>query len=124
MRDWHNGAIVQLMPVAVEEVLPDLASHLIVGEDVVGTWKARRDYLAVTSKRLVAVSVEGLSGRRRTYTTFPYRTMTSWAVLTPSSLDVSAELELDWEITGRVRLRFRGPVDMVRVADLIGQYGI
>jgi len=124
MRDWHNGAVLQLVPVALEEVLPDLAPHLIDGEEVVGTWKARRDYLAITSKRLVAVTVEGISGKRRSYTTFPYRTMSNFAVLTPSSLDVSAELELVWEVVERVQLRFRGPVDMVRLADLLGRYAV
>jgi hypothetical protein len=119
--DWRNGAVVKLSPVAQEEVLPELARILVAGEEVLGTWKTFRDFVAFTNKRVITVNVEGVSGKRRTYTTFPFKMgMALYSVRTPSSLDISGEVELNWNFA-RLTLQFKGEMDMEKLSLLLAR---
>jgi hypothetical protein len=120
--DWRNGVVTKLGPCPIEEVLPDIAAHLVRNETVLLTFKAARDYLAFTDKRLIAVNLKGLSGRKRDYTSFPYGKYHVWSVETSGGLDQNAILEINLSVLAKVRFEFRGGVDIVQVGHVIASH--
>jgi len=75
------------------------------------SFKGMRDSVVFTNKRLIAINVQGLTGKKRDYTSLPYSKIQAWSIETAGRFDLDAELELWFSGLGRVRLDFKGQVD-------------
>lgn len=58
-----------------------------------------RDLIVFTDRRLILVDKQGLTGRKVSYLTVPYRAITSFSVETAGSFDLDSELAI-W-VSGR-----------------------
>ncbi|MGY1673828.1 PH domain-containing protein, partial [Geodermatophilus sp. SYSU D00710] len=64
------------------------------GEQVHLAFKTVRDFVAFTSKRLIAVNVQGFSGEKRDSTSLPYSQIQAFSVETAGTFDLDAGLDL------------------------------
>ena len=122
MIDFQNGAFFKLSPCNPQEVQEQLTPLLIDGERVYMSFKGVRDFVAFTDKRLIAVNVQGLTGKKRDYSSLPYNKIQAWSVETAGAFDFDAELELWFSGLGKVHLDFKGRVDIQTIGKLIGQH--
>jgi len=122
MIDFQNGAVFRLSPCNPREIQAQLAPLLVDGEGVYLSFKGVRDFVAFTNKRLIAVNVQGLTGKKRDYSSLPYNKIQAWSVETAGTFDLDAELELWFSGLGKVHLDFKGRVDIQTIGKLIGQH--
>jgi hypothetical protein len=122
MIDFQNGAVFKLSPCNPQEIQAQLAPLLVDGEGVYLSFKGVRDFVAFTNKRLIAVNVQGLTGKKRDYSSLPYNKIQAWSVETAGTFDLDAELELWVSGLGKVHLDFKGRVDIQTIGKLIGQH--
>ncbi len=99
----------------------ELSPILVDGEAVYLSFKGMRDSVVFTNKRLIAINVQGLTGKKRDYSSLPYSKIQAWSIETAGRFDLDAELEL-WFGLGRVRLDFKGQVDIRSIGQLIGTH--
>ncbi|MBF5083200.1 PH domain-containing protein [Quadrisphaera sp. INWT6] len=119
MIELTNGSIVRLGAVDPAEVVDGVHDLLVPGEQVLRAFKGIRDFVVFTDKRLVVVDVQGLTGRKRDFTSLPYSRVQAFSVETAGTLDLDAELDLWFSGLGNVRLEFRPQVDVRELARLI-----
>lgn len=100
----------------------DIAALLIPGEEVISSYTAVRDYVVFTNKRVISVNVQGLTGKKKDYTSMPYSNIVSFSVETAGALDLDSELDLFFSSLGRVRFEFTGASDVVAISRCIAQY--
>lgn len=81
-----------------------------------------RDSVVFTNKRLITINVQGLTGKKRDYSSLPYSKVQAWSIETAGRFDLDAELELWFSGLGRVRLDFKGQVDIQAIGQLIGTH--
>lgn len=81
-----------------------------------------RDSVVFTNKRLITINVQGLTGKKRDYSSLPYSKVQAWSIETAGRFDLDAELELWFSGLGRVRLDFKGQVDIRAIGQLIGTH--
>ena len=81
------------------EVDEQMAGLLVEGEAVRVAFKVIRDLFVFTDRRLILVDRQGLTGRKVSYLTVPYRAITSFAVETAGTFDLDSELKI-W-VSGR-----------------------
>ena len=81
------------------EVDEQMAGILVEGEAVRVAFKVIRDLFVFTDRRLILVDRQGLTGRKVSYLTVPYRAITSFAVETAGTFDLDSELTI-W-VSGR-----------------------
>ena len=62
--------------------------HIEVGFNVF------RDIFIFTSKRLIVVDVQGMTGRKTEYLTIPYSKITKYSIETAGHFDLDAELKI------------------------------
>ncbi|TPG37082.1 PH domain-containing protein [Mycolicibacterium hodleri] len=122
MIDFQNGLFVKLGPTDPKPIAAELGPLLIDGESVYLAFKGMRDYVTFTNKRLIAVNVQGLTGKKRDYSSLPYSKIQAWSIETAGRFDLDAELELWFSGLGKVRLEFRGQVDIRTIGRLIGNH--
>lgn len=122
MIDFQNKVIFKLSKINADTVMKDISPLLVPGENVIGAYKALRDYVAFTDKRIIAVNVQGVTGKKKDFTTLPYSKIQSFSVETSGVLDMDSELELYFSGLGKVKFEFSGSNDIVKVGQLISSF--
>lgn len=122
MIDFSNGSVFKLSQAKPEDIAPAVAPLLIEGEHVVSCFKAVRDFVVFTNKRLIAVNVQGLTGKKRDFTSLPYSKVQAFSVESAGSFDLDAELDLWFSSLGKVRLEFKGNADIRQLGQMIATY--
>jgi PH (Pleckstrin Homology) domain-containing protein len=111
MIDFQNASFVKLSPIDPETLIGDLGPLLIPQEQVFMSFKGMRDSVTFTNKRLIALNVQGITGKKRDYTSMPYSKIQAFSVETAGTFDLDAELEL-W-FSGLGRAWGRGSLDQL-----------
>ena len=122
MIDFQKNSVFKLSPAPVENFAPEVAPLLVPGEQVLLAFKAVRDYVLFTSKRLIAVNVQGMTGKKKDYSSLPYSKIQAFSVETAGTFDLDAELDLWFSGLGNVRLEFRGGADIRQIGHLIATH--
>lgn len=122
MVDFKNGAIFKLRndkPFTDRETIEAL---LIDGEQVLGCYTAIRDYVVFTDKRIICVNVQGVTGKKKDYTSLPYSKIQAFSVETAGVLDVDSELELYFSGLGKVKFDFSDASDIISIGKAISEF--
>lgn len=122
MIDFSNGSVFKLHQCSTEEIGPSVTPIMIAGEQIVSSFKAMRDFVVFTDKRLIAVNVQGITGKKRDFTSLPYSKIQAFSIETAGSFDLDAELDLWFSGLGKVRLEFKGTSDIRQIGQMIASY--
>src|SRR5919112_1319200 len=108
MIDFTNGSVFKLNPADPNEIGPSVAPILVPNEQIVAAFKTVRDFVVFTNKRVITVNVQGITGKKRDFTSLPYSKVQAWSVETAGNFDLDAELDLYFSGLGKVHLEFKG----------------
>lgn len=120
--DFQNPTFVKLKHVANTEADALFPQLLIDGEDILMTFRGMRDMVVFTSKRIIALNIQGMSGRKKDFTSLPYTRIQSFSVETAGTFDRDAELDLWFSGLGKARFEFAGNVDVAYLSKLIAHF--
>ena len=95
---------------------------LIEGEELHAPFKGMRDYIAFTSKRIIAVNVQGITGKKKDFTSLPYSKIQAFSVESAGTFDLDAELELWFSGLGKVKFEFKGKTDVAQLNKLVAHH--
>lgn len=118
MIDFKNGSFIKLGKTN-QEAAKDVLPLLVPGEEIVGVYKAMRDYVVFTTKRIISVNVQGVTGKKKDFTSLPYSKVQVFSVETSGTFDLDSELELWFSGLGLVKFDFTGTSDIVKIGQLI-----
>ncbi len=122
MIDFQNGSVFKLKPIANSAGAELVGALLIRDEQVVMSFQAIRDTVVFTNKRIIAVNVQGLTGKKKDFTSLPYAKIQAFSVETAGTFDLDSELELWFSGLGKVKLEFIGNVDIKTICQFIGEF--
>lgn len=122
MIDFNNSSFFRLSEIDPQQLTAEVAPLLVSGEEIQAAFKGIRDSVMFTNKRVIALNVQGMTGKKRDYTSLPYSKVQAFSVETAGTFDLDAELDLWFSGLGTVRFEFKGKVDIRALAQLIGSY--
>lgn len=122
MIDFTNSAYVKMKQIDPGSVMGDIQQILINGEQVIGAYKAMRDYCVFTNKRVIAVNVQGMTGKKKDFTSLPYSKVSAYSVETAGVLDLDSELEMYFSGLGKVKFVFTGQSNVVQICQIISNF--
>lgn len=120
MIDFQNGSIFKLKEMSITNT--DVTGLLIPNEYVIAAYSAIRDHVVFTNRRIIAVNVQGLTGKKKDYTSLPYSKVQAFSVETAGVFDFDAELDLWFSTLGKVRFEFKGNCNIEEIAKMIATY--
>ena len=92
------GLLSGLLGTAAEADIADVEKNLeqILADDerVERAFQLVRDLLIFTNRRFILVDRQGLTGKKTTYQSIPYRAITNFAVETAGHFDLESELKI------------------------------
>lgn len=122
MIDFNNASYVKLTRVDFSKVEQTFAPLLISSECIVGAYKGLRDCVVFTDRRVIALNVQGITGKKKDFTSLPYAKISAYAVETSGVFDLDSELELYLSGVGKVKFEFSGAVDVLAIGQAISEY--
>jgi hypothetical protein len=121
MIDFNNASFVKLRPVNDNAFEKMVAPILVNGEEIVRCFQSIRDGVVFTSKRIITINIQGITGKKKDFTSLPYNKIQSFSVETAGAFDLDSELELWFSGMGRVKLEFIGSTDVAHLCKMISE---
>jgi hypothetical protein len=122
MIDFENKPLFKLSPVKDDSFLKVLTPILVDGEEVLDTFQSMRDGVIFTNKRIISINVQGLTGKKKDFTSLPYSKVSAFSVETAGVIDLDSELELWFAGLGKVRFEFSRKADVSTICKTISEY--
>ncbi len=94
---------------------------IVSGEDVLGSYKALRDGVVFTTKRIIVINVQGITGKKVDYTSIPYAKFNAYSIESSGVFDMDAELNIYVSGMGMLTFEFRGRSDIREISKFISQ---
>ncbi|MGB3211213.1 MAG: PH domain-containing protein [Desulforhopalus sp.] len=89
-----SGLLGNASEVDVEKLEKEFVRILVTGEQIQQAFKVIRDLFVFTEKRLILVDRQGVTGKKVTYHSIPYRSISQFAVETAGNFDTDSELKI------------------------------
>lgn len=115
MIDFQNASFFKLRPVSDNDFAGMITPMFIEGEQIIQSFRGIRDGVVFTNKRIFAINVQGITGKKKDFTSLPYSKIQAYSVETAGVLDLDSELELWFSGMGKVKFEF---VSRANVADI------
>lgn len=121
MIDFSNAAFVKMTPVNSKIFGHQVLPLLIPGEEIIGTFQAIRDGVVFTNKRIIAINIQGFTGKKMDMTSLPYSKVQAFSLETAGTLDLDSELELWFSGLGKVKFEFAANTDITEICRMISE---
>lgn len=122
MLDFKNAEYMKLKPVDNKTFFDFLSPMFIDGEQIIETFQSIRDGVVFTNKRIFAINVQGLSGKKKDFTSLPYSKIQAFSVETAGVLDLDSELELWFSGLGKVKFEFVSRANVAAICKNISSF--
>lgn len=117
MIDFRNGLIFKL--IKTNTYPSEIQPLLVQGEQVMSSYKTIRDSVTFTNKRIIALNVQGVTGKKKDFTSIPYSKIQTFSIETAGVLDFDSELEIWISSLGSVKFEFDGNCDITWIGQAI-----
>jgi hypothetical protein len=110
--------------VDVDKIIKDYEAIFFEGESVECAFILVRDVYIFTTKRLILVDKQGITGRKVEYLSIPYKAITRFSVETAGHFDLDAELKI-WISSATeptIEKTFNKSANIYQVQKILAQY--
>ncbi len=124
MINFNNNSAWDLKPINVSEVRDKVNGFLIEGEIIACAFKTVRDQLIFTNKRIISVDVQGITGKRKSFSSMPYSKIQFFSIQTPGFAELipDSELVLTFSNGFVAKFEFKGDTDIGKIGRMISEY--
>ena len=119
MIDFETNTAFKLKQTDIAEGEQMVRDLLIDGERVVAAYREIRDMVVFTSKRVIAVNVQKVTGKKKDFTSLPYAKISVFSVETAGVMDLDSELDFWYSGLGHVRFEFTGRSNVIEIGRMI-----
>ena len=85
MINFNKDSVFNLKPIGIESVMNEVKGLLIDGEEAVMAFQTIRDQLIFTNERIISIDVQGITGKRKMFSSMPYSKIQFFAIQTHPS---------------------------------------
>lgn len=122
MIDFQNATFLKLKKVSDSTFASLLTPLFVDGETIIGSYQTIRDGVVFTDKRIMAINIQGVTGKKKDITSMPYSKIQSFSVETAGVLDLDSELELWFSGLGKVKFEFTSNCNIAEICKWISGF--
>lgn len=111
-----------LKEIKITDVRKEVYDFLVGNEEIVCAFMTIRDQVVFTTKRILVVNVQGLTGKKISYLSYPYSKVQYYGIETAGVLDIDSELILAFNNGAHLQFDFKTAVDIRKLNNIISQY--
>ena len=123
MVNFNKNSAWNLKPIDTSSVRAEVLGLLISGEEISAAFQTVRDQIVFTNKRIIAIDVQGLTGKRKSYATLPYSKIQFFSIETPGfEIIPDSELYIHFSNGFTATFEFKGNVDIGKIGRMMSEY--
>ncbi len=127
MATVNSNVIFDANCVNLKEIKPSLVRKevndlLVDGEVMVQCFFTVRDQVIFTNKRIFVINVQGITGKKVSYMSYPYSKMVTYGIQTAGVLDFDSELVITMQNGMHLQFDFVNYVDIKAIVSNIQKY--
>ena len=119
MIDFKNADFLKLKPVSDDTYAAMITPMFVPGEEVLGTYQTIRDGVVFTNKRIITINIQGITGKKKDFTSLPYSKIQAYSVESAGTFDLDSELDLWFSGLGKIRLEFVSRANVSEICKMI-----
>ena len=120
----EQKGILEWILISECQIPSDVNKLLVKGEEAIAAYKTFRDIAIFTNKRLIVRDSQGITGKKKDFTSIPYSKITTFSLETAGTFDLDAELEIYLAGVGKVKFEFTGSTDVKQICKMISQFAL
>ena len=124
MIDFQNASFLKLKKTNDNTYSSIITPMFVDGEQIIATYQSIRDGVVFTNKRIMAINVQGITGKKKDVTSMPYSKIQSFSVETAGVLDLDSELELWFSGLGKVKFEFTSNCNVSEICKIISSFAL
>ena len=117
-----SSQLFNLKEISVSEVKSEVLQLVLPGEEIVAAFKTIRDQVLFTTKRVFVINVQGITGKKTSYFSYPYSKVQYYGIETAGLLDIDSELVMAFSNGAVLQFDFKSQVDIKRISALISGF--
>lgn len=121
MIDFNNASFMKLKPVPDSDFSSWIQPMFVPGEEIIQSFRGIRDGVVFTNKRIFAINVQGITGKKKDFSSLPYSKIQAYSVETAGVIDLDSELELWFSGLGKVKFEFIAQADVAEICRMISE---
>lgn len=98
-----------------QESLDKIQDILVDNEEINLVYSHARDKVWFTNKRIIAMDVQGLTGSKKEYRSFPYSKIASFAIETAGTFDGDSDFRIWVTGVGVFEIKFHKKLDIKKI---------
>ncbi|MBR7039528.1 MAG: PH domain-containing protein [Oscillospiraceae bacterium] len=121
---FNKDSVFNLRPIELASVRNEIRGLMVEGEGPVAAFQTIRDQLVFTNKRIISIDVQGVTGKRKSFSSMPYSKVQFFSIQTQGFLELvpDSELLIMFSNGYTARFEFRGSVDIGAIGRMISAY--
>lgn len=122
--NFNSESVFNLKPIELGETRKEVSGLLIDGEEAVMAFETVRDQIIFTNKRIISIDVQGIIGKKKSFSSLPYSKIQFFSIQTPGFAEIfpDSELFLMFSNGFTAKFEFKGKVDIAKIGRMISQY--
>lgn len=119
---FGDSNFMNLKELSINDVRKEVFDLLVHDEGIVSAFRTVRDQVIFTNKRILVVNVQGITGKKIAYMSYPYSKVQFYGIETAGLLDIDSELFLSFSNGRELSFDFKARVDIRQLSTLISSY--
>ncbi|MCQ2422432.1 MAG: PH domain-containing protein [Lachnospiraceae bacterium] len=122
--NFNQNSVFNLKPINKDEVRNEVEGLLVKDEEVIYAFQTIRDQLVFTNKRIISIDVQGITGRKKSFSTMPYSKIQFFSIQTPGFIEIFPDCELFVMFSSgfTAKFEFKGQVDIGKIGRMISEF--
>ncbi|MBQ6221833.1 MAG: PH domain-containing protein [Solobacterium sp.] len=114
--------LLNLKSMKLSDVRKEVPGLMMNDEQIIQAFTTVRDQVIFTDQRIFVVNVQGITGKKVSYFSYPYSKVQYYGIETAGVLDVDSELVLVFANGARLQFDFQSSVDIRQISQLISRF--
>lgn len=122
--NFNQNSVFNLKPINIEGVRREVQGLMVMNEQPVMAFQTIRDQLVFTNKRIISIDVQGITGKRKSFTSMPYSKIQFFSIQTQGFAEIFPDSELFIMFSNGFTstFEFKGGVDIGAIGRMISNY--
>ena len=90
-------------------------------ENILLYYKHTRDKVIFTDNKIIAIDIQGLTGKKKEFRMFPYTKITSYSVETAGTFDWDSDLKIWVSGVGTFSVKLGKKIDIIEIGKLLSE---
>lgn len=111
-----------LKEINIEKIRKEVMIFLLKDEEIIQAFETIRDQVVFTTKRIFVINVQGITGKKIAYISYPYSKIQYFGIETAGMLDIDSELIIAFNDGNKLSFDFKKGVNIIEISKTISEF--